>query len=55
MLMSVCLTVSVLRFYGCYHPCFDKNVEVLGKKLNCIPKIFIVNRLELIVELARLC
>ena len=24
MLTSVCPTVSVLRFYGCFHPCFHK-------------------------------
>ena len=26
MLMSVCPTVSVLRFYGCCHPCYKMNI-----------------------------
>ena len=36
--MSVCPTVSVLRFYGCCHPCWDKDNEVLKVFGNKIKK-----------------
>ena len=31
--MSVCITVSLLRFYGCCHPCFFKNTVFMLKSL----------------------
>jgi platelet-activating factor acetylhydrolase IB subunit alpha len=39
--MSVCPTVSELRFYGCCHPCLSLQVNELEAKLNEAEKEFI--------------
>ena len=41
MLTSVCPTVSVLRFYGCCHPCFNIDMfEILPVSRKNVREIF---------------